>query len=303
MLVEDTAAFIEQLEVLKDRKRADKHRRRVAQAELEMLEAMREVRLAADALQQMELALAREVESLPLRTVDELFRRPGARSLVREIGRVEAHLEAKRGSDCEAEALGRVEKSARESDATRRRATVFRLHSGQHHLDFSAARFERLLAAQLELPVLLARKPGQRWWWYLDRFWWVDTGLTATDVERMVLQADLDRKRRSDAIAEARLILLGDTRVSLVQEDRVSDAVRLAVWRRDRGRCVDCGSSESVIFDHIVPISAGGSDTALNVELRCHSCRVRLARNEMRTRVNRARAEVSPHYRDERVSA
>ena len=41
MLVEDTAAFIEELEVLKDYKRADKHRRRVAQAELDMLEAMR----------------------------------------------------------------------------------------------------------------------------------------------------------------------------------------------------------------------------------------------------------------------
>ena len=303
MLVEDTAAFIEELEVLRDQKRADKHRRRVAQAELDMLDAMREVQLAADALRQMELTLVREVESLPVKTVGELYRRPGARSLVREIGRVEAHLEAKRGRlIAKQRRLNQLEKSARESDATRRRATVFRLHSGQHHLDSSAARFERLSAAQLEQPVLLARKRGQRWWWYLDRFWWADAGLTATDVERMVLQSDLDRKRRSDAIAEARLILLGDTRVSLPKE-HVSEAVRIAVWRRDRGRCVDCGSSKSVIFDHIVPISAGGSDTALNVELRCHSCRVRLARNEMRTRVNRARAEVSPHYRDERVSA
>jgi hypothetical protein len=303
MLVEDTTAFIEELEVLKDHKRADKHRRRVAQAELDMLEAMREVQLAADALRQMELTLVREVESLPVKTVGELYRRPGARSLVREIGRVEAHLGAMRGRlTAKRRRLDHVEKSARESDATRRRATVFRLHSGQHHLDLSAARFKRLSAAQLEQPVLLARRRGQRWWWYLDRFWWPPAGLTATDIEGMVLQADLDRKRRSDAIAEARLILLGDTRVSLLQE-HVSEAVRIAVWRRDRGRCVDCGSGKSVIFDHIVPTAAGGSDTALNVELRCHSCRVRLARNEMQTRVNRARAEVSPHYQDERVSA
>ena len=121
---------------------------------------------------------------------------------------------------------------------------MFRLHSGQHHLDFSAARFKRLSTAQLEQPALLARQRGQRWWWYLDRFWWANVELTATDVERMVLESDLDRKRRSDAIAEARLILLGDTRVSLLQE-HVSEAVRIAVWRRDRGRCVDCGSGKA----------------------------------------------------------
>ena len=303
MLVEDTAAFIEPLEVLKDLKRADKHRRRVAQAELEMLDALREVQLARNALQQVERTLAREVESLPVRSVGELFRRPAARSLVREIARIEAHLEAKRAKlTAKQRRLNHVEESARERDATRRSATMFRLHSGHHHLDCSAARFERLSAAQLELPVLLARKRGQRWWWYLDRFWWASDGLTATDVETMVLESDLDRKLRSDAISEARLILLGDKRVS-VPEEQVSEPVRFAVWRRDRGRCVDCGSSKSLIFDHIVPMSEGGSDTALNVELRCHSCRVRLARNEMRTRVNRARAEVSAHHRAERISA
>ena len=303
MLVEDTAAFVEQLEVLTDHKRADKHRRRVARAELEMLEALREVRLARDALRQMERTLAREVEALPVRTVSELSRRPGARALVRDIERVEAHLDAKRRiAAAKQRRLSHVEKSALESEATRRRATMFRLHSGPHHLDCAAPRFKRLSAAQLELPVLLARTRGQRWWWYLDRFWWADEGLTANDVERTVLQSDLERKRRSDATAQARLILVGDTGVPFPEEP-VPEDVRLAVWRRDRGRCVDCGSGTNVVFDHIVPISKGGSDTALNVELRCHSCCVRLARNEMRTRINRARAGISPHYRDERVSA
>ena len=193
-----------------------------------------------------------------------------------------------------------VEKSARESDSPEGDGVSRAL--GTTPPGFLSGAVQTPLDGQLEQPALLARQRGQRWWWYLDRFWWANVELTATDVERMVLESDLNRKRQSDAIAEARLVLLGDTRVSLLQE-HVSEAVRIAVWRRDRGRCVDCGSGKSVIFDHIVPIAAGGSDTALNVELRCHSCRVRLARNEMRTRINRARAEVSPHYRDERVSA
>jgi HNH endonuclease len=49
----------------------------------------------------------------------------------------------------------------------------------------------------------------------------------------------------------------------------IPERVRHEVWRRDQGRCVECGSQERPEFDHIIPLSAGGSNTARNVELRC----------------------------------
>jgi hypothetical protein len=52
----------------------------------------------------------------------------------------------------------------------------------------------------------------------------------------------------------------------------IPERVRHEVWRRDEGRCVDCGSRERLEFDHIVPFSKGGSNTARNLELRCESC-------------------------------
>jgi len=52
----------------------------------------------------------------------------------------------------------------------------------------------------------------------------------------------------------------------------VSAEVRREVWRRDQGRCVRCGSRENLEFDHIIPISKGGSNTARNIELLCQSC-------------------------------
>ena len=285
------------------RKRTEKHRRRVAQAELKMLEAVRDVRVAEEALQQMERTFARAVESSSVTTRRRLLRGQGARSLEREIETVRAHLEAKRDQlPANQKRLFRIEQRARERDAARRSARMFRLHSARHHLDCSAPLFARLMASQLELPVLVTRKDGWRWWWYRDRFWWDDEGLMATDVANIVLQTDLDRKQQSDAVAQARVVLLGEAGAPL-PEEHVSESVRLAVWRRDLGRCVDCGSFESVVFDHIVPISRGGSDTAANVELRCRSCRVQLARNEMRTRVTRARIDAVPYYRHERASA
>jgi hypothetical protein len=48
--------------------------------------------------------------------------------------------------------------------------------------------------------------------------------------------------------------------------------VRREVWRRDQGRCVDCSSRERLEYDHIIPVSKGGSNTVRNIELRCESC-------------------------------
>jgi CRISPR/Cas system Type II protein with McrA/HNH and RuvC-like nuclease domain len=50
---------------------------------------------------------------------------------------------------------------------------------------------------------------------------------------------------------------------------RIPENVRIEVWRRDGGKCARCGSRESLEYDHIVPISKGGSNTARNIELLC----------------------------------
>lgn len=48
--------------------------------------------------------------------------------------------------------------------------------------------------------------------------------------------------------------------------------VRHEVWRRDQGRCVSCGSVERLEFDHLIPWSKGGSNTARNLQLLCEVC-------------------------------
>lgn len=46
--------------------------------------------------------------------------------------------------------------------------------------------------------------------------------------------------------------------------------VKLEVWARDQGRCVECGSSDNLHFDHILPFSKGGTSvSAENVQLLC----------------------------------
>ena len=69
-----------------------------------------------------------------------------------------------------------------------------------------------------------------------------------------------------------RLKNLYDKTEDEVQRKRIPENVRIKVWRRDNGRCVRCGSREKLEYDHIIPISKGGSNTVRNIELLCEKC-------------------------------
>jgi len=50
----------------------------------------------------------------------------------------------------------------------------------------------------------------------------------------------------------------------------IPSEVKLEVWKRDKGKCVLCGSKDNLHFDHIIPYSRGGSSlVAENIQLLC----------------------------------
>lgn len=46
--------------------------------------------------------------------------------------------------------------------------------------------------------------------------------------------------------------------------------VKKEVWKRDKGKCVLCGSQENLHFDHVLPFSKGGTSLLTgNIQLLC----------------------------------
>ncbi len=66
-------------------------------------------------------------------------------------------------------------------------------------------------------------------------------------------------------------------REKTVEYNRLIPAsVKREVWKRDKGRCVKCGSHENLHFDHVIPYSKGGSSlVAENIQLLCARCNIR----------------------------
>jgi hypothetical protein len=63
-------------------------------------------------------------------------------------------------------------------------------------------------------------------------------------------------------------------RAKQLPERDPSDSTKALVWYRDKGRCQHCGTTGTpdnpLEYDHIVPYSWGGNNTAENIQLLCH---------------------------------
>lgn len=52
----------------------------------------------------------------------------------------------------------------------------------------------------------------------------------------------------------------------------IPQKVKLEVWQRDQGKCVECGDTNYLEFDHVIPHSLGGASTVDNLQILCRRC-------------------------------
>jgi len=61
--------------------------------------------------------------------------------------------------------------------------------------------------------------------------------------------------------------------------EAITDSVKLLVYNRYGGKCVNCGSDKDLHFDHIIPFSKGGSNTEKNIQILCERCNLQKSDN------------------------
>jgi hypothetical protein len=80
------------------------------------------------------------------------------------------------------------------------------------------------------------------------------------------------------AILEAAIAFAHQTRLAKLDDAmsrHIPREVRQRVWQRYGGRCAECGASQYLEFDPIVPVAKGGSNSDQNVQLLCRSCNLK----------------------------
>lgn len=88
----------------------------------------------------------------------------------------------------------------------------------------------------------------------------------------LVKQHVLRRERTAQQLQREVESLESISRVGPSHRLPIPEQVRLFVWQRDKGACVQCGTREKLEFDHIIPLAAGGSSTERNIQLLCERC-------------------------------
>ncbi len=107
--------------------------------------------------------------------------------------------------------------------------------------------------------------------WLYQNCLYTVKGVYSQEEMRLLVLEEADKEREKFE----RLKMKFDSEVSQdikYPRPTIPEEVRIAVWRRDQGKCVRSGSRENLEYDHIIPLSKGGSSTARNIELLCEKC-------------------------------
>jgi len=164
--------------------------------------------------------------------------------------------------------LGRLLEQYLKSRLARVRGALWE-NLGTRLLPLAECDLRHLTQKQEETPLSLGSIDDKQYWLYQGQIYSANQIYTAEEA-RLLIWEKKERERRKFERLRKQMKAAGH--IDEARRERIPEDVRTFVWRRDGGRCVKCGSTENLEFDHIIPVSKGGSGSANNVQLLCAEC-------------------------------
>lgn len=118
-------------------------------------------------------------------------------------------------------------------------------------------------------PVRWCRIGDRTYYEFQGKFYWDNDDLTAEQVHALLVTRQQRQQRTIDR-AQA-MVAMGEQRQP-VARGAIADDVKQFVWMRDGGKCVHCGSTVELQYDHIIPVAMGGSSEQENLQILCGPC-------------------------------
>lgn len=123
---------------------------------------------------------------------------------------------------------------------------------------------------QRQRPVPIMTISGRRYWQFKGKFYWENDGLRSDEILALLVTREQRNRQQIDR-AQA-TVAMGSQPRNTSARQAIPDDLKQYVWARDEGRCRHCGATTELQFDHIIPVSMGGSSSSENLQVLCGPC-------------------------------
>lgn len=128
----------------------------------------------------------------------------------------------------------------------------------------------RMVRLQSERPCLVAQYRDRTYWWYDDEIYWTNNAdYSSDDIKALLFARERQHQRQLD---HAHAVMAAAGSPAAQKREPIPREVKRAVFERDAGKCVECGSTFEIQYDHIIPLAMGGANTVENLQLLCAPC-------------------------------
>ncbi len=142
--------------------------------------------------------------------------------------------------------------------------------TGTPPIRLSAEEYHDALEQQGQEPVLITSHRDRNFWWYDNAIYWTNNwDYGSVDVKALLFMRERQRQRQ---LEHAHAVMAAAESPAVRKRDPIPKEIKQAVWERDEAKCVECGGTFDLQYDHIIPFSMGGANTVENLQLLCARC-------------------------------